>query len=183
MRSLSYTYVFYDIANAADTIENFAQVEYSKVDSVASANQIITYVYTPNGSKVQVIQRAYNAAEAAQAYYYTISTYPNVIVKSKATTNYNCHSYAWYSQDVNNNVYWMNDPALYISDGSYKKLGKKALGQKVCYIKGTKEYVHSGIVYSLSNGKTTIISKWGAGPLVCHEVSYCPYSGTPTYFK
>ena len=32
---------------------------------------------------------------------------------SEATKQYNCHSYAWYSQDVDVNEYWMNAPSEY----------------------------------------------------------------------
>lgn len=44
-------------------------------------------------------------------------------------------------------------------------------------------YVHSAIVYSISNGVTTLYSKWGAGPLVKHTSGYSPYVGKILYYK
>lgn len=74
-----------------------------------------------------------------------------------------------------------------MSDGSYKKVGTKptATGQKVCYTQYplNNPFIHSGVVYSISGNTIKLTSKWGAGPLVRHNVSYSPYGGTPIYYK
>ena len=44
--------------------------------------------------------------------------YPNATKLREATTNYNCHSYAWHLQTLPN-VFWINDPSPYMTDGSW----------------------------------------------------------------
>lgn len=182
----AYTYLFYEIVEEAGTINNLDLSPISDNTKVVARDTFAT-VKTPNGSSVEVIKRTFSASESASAYNYTVTNYPNATIVSNATTNYNCHSYAWYSQSTSN-VYWMNDPGKYMSDGSYTKVGTSptALNQKVCYTQYPliEPFIHSGIVYSI--GSTVILtSKWGggAGPLVRHNVSYSPYGGTPIYFK
>lgn len=184
----AYEYTIYDVAEGTATIEMLGEYEIAskcETDSVYG-NDTYTTVKTPKGSKVSVIKRTFNATEAASAYNYTVQYYPKAKIVAGATTGYNCHSYAWYKQSTSN-PYWMNNPGKYMTDGSYKKVGTKptAKKQKVCYIQYplTTPYVHSGIVYSISGSTIKIKSKWGAGPLVIHNVNYSPYSGTPTYYK
>lgn len=175
----AYTYLFYEMAEQAGTIDDL------DVSSIVARDTSAT-IKTPNGSSVAVVKRTYSASESASAYNYTVTNYPNATVVSGATTNYNCHSYAWYSQSTSN-VYWMNDPGKYMSDGSYTQVGTSptATSQKVCYTQYplVNPYIHSGIVYSISGSTVKLTSKWGAGPLVRHNVSYSPYGGTPIYFK
>ena len=151
----AYTYAFYEMTEEDNTRGYFGQITQSATTDEVKAvtGDIATTVKTPNGSSVPVIKRTYSASESASAYNYTITNYPNVTIVSDATTNYNCHSYAWYSQNTNTNVYWMNDPGKYISDGSYTKVGTSptATKQKVSYllIPAKEPNVHSGIVYSI----------------------------------
>lgn len=156
------------------------------IESYAIARDTSATVKTPNGTSVAVTKRTYSEKEASEAYNYTVKNYPNATIISGATTNYNCHSYAWYSQSTSNK-YWMNNPGAYMSDGSYKKVGTKptATGQKVCYTQYplNNPFIHSGVVYSISGNTIKLTSKWGAGPLVRHNVSYSPYGGTPIYYK
>lgn len=181
----AYTYLFYEMAEEANTINIFGSPSVI-YNATMTARDTLETVKTPNGSSVTVIRRTYSASESASAYNYTITRYPNATVVSGATTNYNCHSYAWYSQSTSN-PYWMNDPGKYMSDGSYTKIGASptAKNQKVCYIQYplVNPCIHSGIVYSISGSTVKLTSKWGAGPLVRHDVSYSPYGGTPTYYK
>ena len=71
-----------------------------------------------------------------------------------------------------------------MTDGSYKYAGTSptASYQRVCYVlyAASNPYIHSGVVYNMSG---LIKSKWGAGPLVLHMPTYCPYSGTRKYYK
>ena len=185
----AYTFTFYEVADEEGTIEQFEDIEIVSDDSASTTvkgNDTYAYVRTPRGSKVEVVKRTFNAAETKAAYNYTVNRYPKAIICADATTNYNCHSYAWYNQ-ATTNKYWMNIPGKYMTDGSYKKVGAKptATNQKVCYIQYQFDnpYIHSGIVKKISGNIITIHSKWGAGPLVRHPVGYSPYGGTPTYYK
>lgn len=184
----AYENTIYDVAEDTNTIDMLGECETVQKGDMNSVygNDTYTTVKTPKGSKVSVVKRTFNGAEAASAYNYTVQHYPNAKIVAGATTNYNCHSYAWYKQSTSN-IYWMNNPGKYMSDGSYKRVGTTptAKKQKVCYIQYplTSPYIHSGIVYSISGSTIKIKSKWGAGPLVIHNVNYSPYSGTPIYYK
>src|SRR5574344_27404 len=102
-----------------------------------------------------------------------VTQYPNAILRGSTTSLYNCHSYAWYSSSLNNNVwinncdsngnfqlskYWTND--LYDSCSS-------ATAEKAYY----SDSDHSANV--LASGK--YLSKWGWGPLMEHDYDDCPY--------
>lgn len=147
-----------------------------KQDSSVSA-QTIYYVYTPNGTAVEVFHNTpeLTAAEKAALDDWVDTTYPTVVRITSATKNYNCHSYAWYSQSTTSNTWWMNYPNAYWTDGSYtRRTGDPAKNDKVYYSTSGKE--HSGIIYEL--GRITgyyVRSKWGSCGLVEHYYTSCPY--------
>ena len=108
-----------------------------------------------------------------------------------ATCRFNCHSYAWYSQDTSSNQYWMNDPSLYYTDGSYDEVTTPAIGDIICYFddNGTPNNtaddsnLHSGIVVSILSGFSQnlagiyiVESKWGAAGVYRHNGYECPYT-------
>lgn len=134
-------------------------------------------VYTPNGSAVSVFNYTpeLTSAEKSELSNWVRSNYPNASEKSGATRNYNCHSYAWYSQNVQSNKWWMNSPSKYMSDGSYYKESVAKVGQRIYY--GASGNEHSGIVSALGRGgyNSYITSKWGQMPLVYHFYTDCPY--------
>lgn len=153
-----------------------------------------TYVYTPKGSKVTVLIRgeeltsaqiAKNNAEVAQSY-------PDAIRLGSSTTNYNCHSYAWYKQSTSNK-YWMNNPAAYYTDGSYTNHTVPVVNDKMTWTT-SGSLTHSGVVISRLSGPVylpygyadlvVVKSKWGALGLYQHKGNVCPYweSGTVTKF-
>ena len=118
--------------------------------------------------------------------------FPNAEYISEATINYNCHSYAWYSQNTSTNEYWMNDPSGYYSDKSYIEVDTPIVGDIICYFtdNGTIDIsddinIHSGIVVQVFNGSSNNIcgnanlvqveSKWGSYPLYRHRGDQCPY--------
>ncbi len=110
-----------------------------------------------------------------------LKNYPSATIVrniSSATAAYNCHSYAWYSTSTSNN-YWMDNPSVYMTDGSYSSTTAKA-GTKVYWRTSSGSPVHSGIVYSAaSNGKVAVVtSKWGAYGLIRHNVDDSPYSAS-----
>lgn len=110
-----------------------------------------------------------------------VTNYPNAVLRGSATNKYNCHSYAWHEQTLQNSTwlnsiyngslqlskYWTND--LYVSC-------PEETAEKVFYVNGD----HSAIV--LSNGN--YLSKWGAWPLMEHAPIDCPYnSSSLQYYK
>lgn len=141
-------------------------------------------VSTPNGSNVPVIIRGEEMTAAQRLAYdaNTIAAYPNATYVAGSTTNYNCHSYAWYSQTTSN-VYWMNSPQLYMTDGSYTSftnLLNATIGTRV-YYGSTAD--HSAVVYQYggplaSVKKLRVESKWGPGPVMRHAAEYGPYGSS-----
>lgn len=126
---------------------------------------------------------------------YYDTTYTTAKRLSTATTFYNCHSYAWHSQNVSTNHYWIDYPYPYYSDGSYYEVTTPIPGDIICYFddNGTANdssddnNLHSGIVIlsiagATSNGlcgisNTLIVeSKWGPAGLYRHNGYECPYT-------
>ena len=142
-----------------------------------AARYLTAYVYTPEGSAVQVLIRGeeLTSADKTAMNNYMASLHPNATRLRTATTNYNCHSYAWYSTSTSNK-YWMNDPSAYMSDGSYTEVGftPTAAGQKMYYpVPGG----HSAIVYTPSSDiwDVMLTSKWGPYGLYRHYYGDDPY--------
>ncbi len=129
--------------------------------------------------------------------------YEGVIELATGTPEYNCHSYAWYSQDYTTNFCWIEDPSPYYLDGSYYEVTTPMVGDIICYylipeLPEDEEWVadiinHSGIVVDVLSGVTsnglvgscdTVIveSKWGPGELVRHNGFNCPYIMEGSYF-
>lgn len=132
---------------------------------------------TPNGTNVYAMTRGEQITASDKAYMKNQvgQMYPSAVFLSEATTNYNCHSYAWYQQSTSNK-YWINDPSPYWQDMSYKLLGSNngnllSNGIRVTYIGTTGSTDHS----SIGNGTTQVVSKWGDYPLYSHLITYCPY--------
>ena len=100
-----------------------------------------------------------------------------------ATSNYNCHAYAWHVSDGGNDEdcwldydyfgssnlqkYWTND--AYVSTSSPNEFNKVFYGTNAD---------HSAI--STSSG--VVKSKWGAWPLYQHETTDCPYDNISIAF-
>ena len=158
------------------------------VDDKVEASAANASVKTPNGTKVAVTKEKYKGKEWSDVLTFTyVKAYPNAKKLGKADNRYNCHSYAWYKARTDNK-YWMNNPKAYVSDGSYKYVGKvaKAKGQKAVYKYQVVPYdtwIHSAIAV---NKKGKLKSKWGMAPLMEHNESYSPYAGSYTvihYYK
>lgn len=89
---------------------------YTTLDS-CSIEGTYGIVYTPNNTAVDVFNY-YDILELlpgdkTYARNYAESVFPNLVFLAEATKNYNCHSYAWYSQSVNTNEYCMGNPSAY----------------------------------------------------------------------
>lgn len=109
-----------------------------------------------------------------------------------ATAYFNCHSYAWYSQNTETNDYWMDDPQKYYDSGMYYEVSTPSVGDIICYFDnlGTlaniadDENRHSGIVVEIHSsnltnglaGNYTVESKWAQAGLYRHNGYECPYT-------
>lgn len=120
--------------------------------------------------------------------------YPAIKI-SGASGYYNCHSYAWYSQDFDTNRYWIDEPDNYYlsSTGLYSSVSSPQLGDRICYMdnrdtSNTSDDFneHSGIVSRLLSGTSNglcgnsdlleVTSKWGGNGLYIHNGYECPYT-------
>ena len=164
---------FSDSANVAVT-----------VGTDASTYAYYVSIQTPKGTTVQVINRGeeYTSAEISELNEYTKKTYPNATYIASSTTVYNCHNFAWNSNNGQMS-YWMNQDSakVYMSDGSYvsstiSKATHAYYGDEVDH--SARGVTASGIY------QPTVLSKWGAGPVMMHTINYGPYdSSDVTYWK
>lgn len=124
------------------------------------------YITTPNGSNVAVWEAVNeitqeNAQSIDNEKSHFVET--GAVLLENATGRYNCHSYAWYSQDTATNNYWMSDPSTYWEDGSYIEVTQVQPGDIVCYRGMATILWHSGIVYSVQGTQTVT---WDIDPLI-----------------
>ncbi len=167
-------------------------------------------ILTPNGNKVKVYKILEDFSTQYASRYNDLydSLFPNAVRLASATPRYNCHSYAWYSQDISNNNYWMNYPNKYyaMEDMSYVEVNIPRAGDIICYFddNGTPnnlfddDNLHSGIVFNYNpsirvnnicgnSNQVTVLSKWGYAGLYQHMGDYCPYTcdngGNADYVK
>lgn len=168
-----------------NTIDTIADVKENILQSS------VNYVYTPKGTPVPVSVKTYSGSKWSDALTQEISKeYPQARAVYPADNRYNCHSYAWYNSSMNNS-YWMNDPSAYWLDGSYREIGTTPIsgGKKIIYWKtgsnGKMLIKHSGNVMQSTSTSATIVSKWGQGPVMIHDVNYVPAAygyGTDTKY-
>lgn len=129
-------------------------------------------VYTPKGSPVAAYIRS------DQITLFEITGWDELIANefSQAmqlgmpTYDYNCHGWAWEKSDNNSITYWINqspDLHKFWDDGSFETTSKD-FAEKVFYYNGD----HSATMHDDSSDY--VISKWGNGPLVRHEIGYGP---------
>lgn len=115
-----------------------------------------------------------------------ITAHPNAIVRGSATKLYNGNSYAWINRSIDNSI-WLESTINYNSTNSEFQLQKYwtndlyvACSSEEAEIAYFPEDGHSAV--KLSNGK--YMSKWGAGPLMEHDLEDCPYyKGNVEYYK
>jgi len=158
----------------------YSDAYYSVSENVNGAKTSSDYVYTPVGSAVFVYvdttPELTNFELLMWSYYVSIN-YPDATIQSNATVKYNHHSYAWYDSS-SNNLMSMPSASAYMNDGSYNSNAPIIAGTIVYY--GAADF--SAIVLGVgpnSGGSippVTVISKWGTGPLVVHNIYDCPYS-------
>lgn len=187
-----------------NNIENFVRLEDKKnIINIPSLSflsctgdkKILHNIFTPRGSKVYAYQSTKPLSNSDINYINNfMSSYSDVIELSAPTRNYNCHSYAWYSQDIENNFAWIPDPKIFYEDYSYDEIIVEEEDIKVndivCYIKNDglfgNNIFHSGIVKEIyepisSNlpielSKLRVESKWGEYGLYSHKGDDTPYT-------
>ena len=155
-----------------------------------------TYVSTPNtenGVEAIRVLNDYSSFTLEELNLESDLIFPNATRLSTATAKYNCHSYAWYSRNVNSNDIWIDDPSLFYEDGSYYEVSTPEVGDIICYFSdmGTSDTsddsnLHSGVVSEILDGTSngicgtadlvTVTSKWGVYGLYSHNGLYCPYT-------
>ena len=168
----------------------FAQALSENPDS-AIAVAVSSQVRTPAGSYVDVVDNSaiadWTSSERAALDSQTLTAYPTATLLRTASKKYNCHSYAWYSTSSSNH-YWMEDPTVYMTDGSYDRatcqVGNIAYWYIPIGIITGQEPVHSGIVdvHMQSSAVYGARSKWGQLGVFNHRFDDCPYSGTISYW-
>ena len=145
--------------------------------------------HAPNNNSVQ----AYTTNEVfpieAKSYYINSAqnAYSQIMLIDEPTPQYNCHSYAWYSQDYDTNNYWINSPLDYFYDDEsiYENVSTPQVGDIVLYVYSTNvstEILHSAIVVSITLDESnnvleniTVQSKWGHWGLYEHGLDDCDY--------
>lgn len=155
-----------------------------RIEDVFALTSIQATVYTPFGKSITAYTNSsYTQQESAYVSTRVVMDWEEAIQIAPATSAYNCHSYAWHRQSEYNN-YWINyldsnytfQLAKYWTNDLYVSCTQQ---QAEIVFYDNSEYTfytgyhkdHSAII--LANG--LCISKWGDGPLMMHEIDYCPY--------
>lgn len=172
-------------------------------NSLINIDAAISEPITPNGSYVPYQSITTDLSDAKKSEYIANeSKYVSrgAILLDEPTNRYNSHSYAWYRQQYDSNIYKINYPNVYINDGSYRlKTDSIEVGDIVCYYRVKLTYeadrsklvkvdpylAHSAKVKSIDGDfdvynletleNLTLISKWGDGGLYEHVGTNCPY--------
>lgn len=89
-----------------------------------------------------------------------------------ATVKYNCHSYAWYSQAINNPQKYREGNWLKSTGWTDLILSAIKAGDVVDYYITETNRPHSAVVYSLA--LNLFSSKWGSAGLYVHKPTEVP---------
>ncbi len=175
---------------------NFSTTAIADVPDLPNDGMLLlgtSYVFTPNGTSVSVTMYAGMTPDEVREHIEIIEElYPDVYLISDPTYSYNCHSYAWYSQDAENNHYCMADPSAYYTDGSYHEVQTPKVGDIICYFDNSGINLHSGIIIEVLDDNATnpadaslymVRSKWGLYGLYEHRGDRCLYVENSTTIK
>lgn len=141
---------------------------------------------TPEGSTVQYStpSERHSSAYHAQKDEEFAADYGVTLIQN-GSCRYNCHSYAWHSTSPSN-IYWINDPSVYMTDGSYSDVYNGSISTSTYYCNasvGDKVYyasnTHTAIfVDNPANGaplaSADVESKWGQLGVFKHDVNNVP---------
>lgn len=134
-------------------------------------------LYTPNGSSVRatIYSTELTQSQISALNVQTANEFPLATIVDSASRKYNCHSYAWNMVEGGNRCWlYSSDVHKYWDDGSYEEIAG-SYAEKIYYYNGD----HSAITIPDMSGYAE--SKWGAGPLVRHEIDYGPAAYNMNY--
>ena len=158
------------------------------IETVMTCYTSLSAPTTPNGSSVSYITPSENHTTAYHATLdnEVVSTYGVTLVRN-GSCKYNCHSYAWHSTS-SGNIYWINNPSVYMTDGSYKRKYSGSVSSSI-YSLGLS--VNDRIYYASNTHSAYFIdnplngaplatlkakSKWGQLGVFEHTVTNVPSS-------
>lgn len=158
---------------------------YLQNSSLSGHRTSTTTIYTPLGHALV----GYLYSEMSQTDIDCITNcyaahYTNATVLRAASNVYNCHSYAWYSDDSSNNIWLESHQNPYTSQlhyywtYDYYEEWYEYNATKATYMQSFYDQSHSARITSSGD----YISKWGHGPLMLHSKTDCPYSTTEMHF-
>jgi len=169
--------------------------------TVALLSNNISYISTPKGSTVTVYTNNELSSILISQYNQISDAYFTSDIRiSDASKIYNNYSYTFYSQNIDENEYCIDDAYLYINDGSYIEVpySQVQVRDRIVYFDEDDNIVHSGVVRG-TTGQTPngvcgysntvwVQSKWGYYGLYEHRGDQCLYTslingGTATYVK
>lgn len=145
------------------------------------------YVQTPLGNNVVATTPTEGSSEdREEADDYYISRHPDAEPQDTyglwySTYRFNCHGYAWYmttpAGDELDDPKWINNEALYMTDGSYKEVASEVFPGWVSWSTGD----HTARTTTTTG---VYLSKWAHGPLMEHDWDDSPF-GTSNlkYYK
>ena len=180
------TFLTYDLINdktysefvtSTSTTDRLLQKLDGNDFSKTKSNSNLLYIYTLYNKSIEVFDPIeLNSTEIAYNNNKYTSMYPEAEFLGSSTASYNCHYYAWGMRD-NPTPHWMNfknsqgndNVSKYWSTDEYKQTSSTSNYTNVYYSKGDHSARKSSI-----NGK--VESKWGACPLMRHDIGYCPYN-------
>lgn len=153
----------------------------------------VNVIKLSNGTEAwQYVAGDYTDKEKAQIKDYVMSSYQIFmqLYAGDATVKYNCHSYAWYSQAIQND-YWISDPYNFRLGRWIKSTGWTNTipsginsGDIVDYYRSESDRPHSAVVYSPM--LNLFASKWGSAGLYVHSPTEVPadyYSKDLGYYR
>ena len=169
--------------------------------TVALLSNNISYISSPKGDTVTVYTNNELSSILISQYNQISDAYFTSDIRiSDASKIYNNYSYTFYSQNIDENEYCIDDAYLYINDGSYIEIPytQVQVRDRIVYFDEDDIIVHSGVVRGTTgqtpNGvcgysNTVLVqSKWGYYGLYEHRGDQCPYTslvngGAATYVK
>lgn len=164
-------------------------IGYKYLDEYENSNPYATSTpKTPNGKAVpySILKCNHSSSDFHATLDQSVVEEYAVSLVSSGTCKYNCHSYAWHSQSTSN-IYWINDPSLYMTDGSYNKVLGGINAPSLNAIPGDKLFygtnsnpTHTAIITSSASGaplgSRTVTSKWGKAGVFRHTAAAVPSS-------
>lgn len=88
--------------------------------------------------------------------------HPYWVKVSGATAKYNCHSYAWISQNTSENIYWLDNPAVYLESYSISFIssnGGASQNNRVVVYDNLGNITHSMVVTTSGTNPNDVLTR------------------------